>query len=483
LQKSTMTHHSKQPELFASIPPVMLMLSNQPQAIELLSQAKRLGVSSPEAWAAQVLHAVQKTEHADQPLLMAYGAALQIHLRALKSALAPARKAQVVNEIQTLVSQLHAALRRQVPDDFLTEWRRTDAEVLVAFNNPTHWTTTANGQFAPAAGKLQNESASLWRHLKIKFGASLVNILFDAYVRGGVALVIAAMNRWLGHETTPLALTFTDLAHFYFVAISSSRGINDEPTWEDFSAHDGEHLVGYGVNQFQEHLGDTVRSRTNEIFNPTEGLVPAPKLPLAQLPESSLDFIHDLIGFTRSTWKGWIGIEYALAPVLPLQQQEQLSWIELWPQGNPAGGAREAEQLLEAHGFLAPLNVESRTHIKKLLYGTSPSTLQGILTTFDGHVEGAAANDAFRAWITRLATTLQTETLKNAPSQRHFDILLERSLALGLIFARASKDIFTLQQFEFMQISDLPAAIQTVNLRVEFPAALREVQQTFFPHP
>ena len=453
-----------------------LLQSNQTAASALLALANKAAPGAPDAWAAKVLvwAKSQQMTTREQILVAARVAVFSGTSPTFNTA---SGQLQRIAEIRQLAVDLHNAkvpVGNAVPRPTAPEPAGQSARAIrAAFNNPTHWKESGN-LLVPNAASLVGESALAWRAVTSKFKDGLAEKMFDASVRGGALAVMSVMDAERNHQT----LTVHDLTALQYVALTHGT----EPTLaialEPMTLHDAFHAaIGYGVTVREEIFGDAFsESMVNLMFGEEADVSVDRTRSLAQQP----DLVKQL--------KSRIREQFASASIETITTEVPLDFVksllESWS-ASGAENAKRAEQTLNANGLLAHLEPASRQKINNLFYGGKHSgSLQDISASFAVNPDKGALQREVRGWLRDFESMLQIESKGQAMPFAEFERRAARAIAFALVLERAAPGSLRDGPLSIgLNGAELAPALRTLDLRIDFPKTVREVQNALGLRP
>jgi conjugal transfer/entry exclusion protein len=325
---------------------------------------------------------------------------------------------------------------------------RSEASARSAYNHPSHWRRTADGQLVPDASRLQGLPARLWAGLNAEFGPRLAQTMFDAHVRGGAVAVIDAMNA-LGSMQR---LTQDHVAALHFVAFAAGQSDPYLPSVFDAKPdrpHDEEHaFTGFGVSWVEETYNNfAIEAMTNH-----DALFVATR-PLQQQPE--------LVAELRSRWRQQL-------TELDFRSNLEVDVDSGDIHAPPAEAAAHTERELQEGGYLAHLSAAQRTELRSLLYG------QGAKPSSSQAIEADARRPTLEAIVSRFASGGNQDRLDRDLadwSNRATDLLVRAAQGNRLPDEALLQSAARLFAFKLCR-----ARHPDSDLRLHYPAVLREVQ-------
>jgi hypothetical protein len=477
-----------------------LVASHQGVAAQVLAAADVAGLRNPEAFAAQVLTYASEHGGLDDANVMrtARAAALSDRLVQLETANRALRTDPSDVASQAAADDAHAGIRllsRKLVDfksgaplsAAQTTPARTQAQVLVAYNLPSHWLTRSSGAFAPNPARLVGESASAWARITQKFGPTLAERLFDASTRGGVMQLLAVLDE----ARSPATLTIRDLSELQGIARTGGAAEGLKLTLHDF----GHGASGYGPSAAQEIGGDHFAEfLLSDLFKDKSELQQIPaefrdalevnidlQRPLAQQPKVLAELarlIERQWGTTHTENFRWETqkLLYERLPVEIFMTKLRQDWTGRSSHGN----AVELERTLERGGLLAHLGKEARGRIAALIYGAeSPSSFESLVRREDPNNKSSAFQNVFVRWVQdTLAPALVRESAAALPSKEVFQSRAADAIAGGLMLERTAPGVLgNTPVGKTLDDAEANAALKNLDLRTAYPAVRAEVRK------
>jgi hypothetical protein len=444
----------------------------------MLTLARQANAPDATVWSARMLAGAQRNgfEQAGQPLLWARVASLMN---------GPLPAGQAVRTVQQLARALEGVRTSSTSAggagntaavSALPLQMRSRAQVRVAYNNPTHWLVDAQGRFSPMATQLQGDSRAAWTRIQGKFGPALSVQLFDANVRGGTLAMLDLMDR-LGSRHS---LTVRDAADVQYTALSDGGRTPHAAMVYEPTLHDAGHsAASYGVSALAEMYGD---AHTEDLLRSVFQRQPVVALdrsrPLAQQPQASqalsqhIDRVFSALSVNRLAHLVQATFVHGDDATLRLNHP----WTQL-----PFDSAQRAEQILQANGLLAHLDVAGLRSVRAMVHGTDRGdTFEAAATRLAQSGDRAQFAREVQAWSARVGHAVAQASAPSAMSATQFRTNAMRSIAWGLMIERAAPG--TLAQGPVnAELSTAPPAVLSLNLRTHYPAVLREVRQALEP--
>lgn len=450
--------------------------ANLEVAGQVLALAHRLGLPDVDGWAAGVMaNAVPGGAASGEQVLQA--AQLAAFGRQAVSPRGPAVFS--ARELRDLANA-HALARSQTEAGTPARptnhgWRDARA-ARAAFNHPAHWLDAGGGKVAPDSGRLEGRSASAWDALTGKFGPELATTLFDAKARGGNATaVIDAMQA----AASRLTLTVRDLAHLEFVCLT-----NGKPTagvsWP--SLHDALH--SYGTSMFEEMYGDAhTEGLVRSLFatNAYDKIEIDASRPLGEQP------------LVVQALKTRIQEDFGSVTLSNLAFETSAAFFQIDDIGNeslkhpwyqtPSRNAGHMAQILERSGALAHLGAATRARVDALIHDAAdPNSFASISSELDRALAVSPMARSmfplkFRAWLARLKDVVREDSASQMMSAAQFSEHAAQAIAMSLVLERAAPGSLAFGPARTLLANDtLAPALQSLDLRTSYPAALREVR-------
>jgi hypothetical protein len=453
-----------------------LLQSNRAVASELMTLANKAAPAQPDAWAAKVL-ALAQSHHMTTNEQILVAARVAVFSGEFSSPNLAGSQTQRIADIRQLAVDLHkaqSALTAIVPRLTSPAPERQSAQAIrAAFNNPIHWRESAN-LIVPNLAGLVGKSALAWRAVTSKFKDGLAEKMFDANVRGGALAVMSVMDA----EGSQQTLTVHDLTALQYVAITDGTKPKLAVALETPTLHDTFHsAVGYGVTVREEIFGDAFSGAMVDLMFGEEADVNVDRtLALDQQP----DLVKQL--------KSHIRKQFASASIETISREIPLSFVDSllknWST-SAIQNAKLAEETLDANGLLAHLEPASRQRINALIYGVEQvGSLEGIAASFTNNHDKTALQRELSGWLGKLEVTLQAESKGQAMSFPEFERRAARAVAFALVLERAAPGSLRDGPLSIgLDDAELAPALRALDLRVDFPKTLREVQRALGQQP
>jgi hypothetical protein len=453
-----------------------LAQANRAVASELMKLANKAASVAPEQWAAKVLALAQSTGMTtDRQILVtarvaAFSGASSTPTTTDGQRRRIAEVRQLAVDLQIAKSAVSASFPRQATPN---SGARTTQAARAAFNNPPHWKESAS-LIVPDAASMVGESARAWGAVTSKFGGNLAEKMFDANVRGGALAVMSVMDA-VGSKHT---LTVLDLTALQYAAITNGTKPTQAVALEEPTLHDTFHsAVGYGVSGLEELYGDSFsESMVNSLFSEDADIRVDLNAPL-QAQSAAMQQIKSRIrenfsSTTTDSIAGELGIYLAQAK------------LGRWT-GSAAQKAQRAEQTLVDNGLLAHLNPAGRQKINALIYGAEQAgSFEAIAARHTNNQNSPAFMRDMNSWEMRVTSTLQTESKAQKMTRPEFERRAARAIAFGLLLERAAPGSLREGPLSIgLNEVELAPALRTLNLRVDFPRTVLEVQRALGQQP
>jgi hypothetical protein len=430
--------------------------ANHELASRLPTTASRAEPGDPDGWAARVLAVARQRGLVDARSIAELAEVIALTSRPPggrgRDSAAQTTPA-FANRLRYLAVALHeGSLSRATtasPAAPVVRLRSEDA-ARRAYNYPTHWVRSEGGKLVPEAN-LQGHAAWLWGGLASEFGLELAQSMFDGHVKGGLLAVIAAMDTFGSSKP----LTSDHLGALHFVALTHGRPIAGQFDGEMPKPnlnHDPLHVAtGFGSSRFEE----TYNELSIKVW---EG-----SLPLFDAKQPVLKQQNWAAAVKEQTAQGLAALDFKVL--------FKINFDGLRPRLKAIEYAQLIEASAELDGSIAHLNADERSQFQSMHYSQARVqtghifidgnnaflTLEELVTRFERGGDGAGAQwdrDA-EAWSKRVC-----DFLVNAARRRLLPELDARQSAARLVALKVC------------MASGLP-----VNLRLEFPRVLRDVQQ------
>jgi hypothetical protein len=443
-----------------------LLQSNQTAASALLKLANKTAPAAPDAWAARVVALAQtyKMTSDKQVLVVARVAALVGDPSAANTAGAQSLS---VAGISKLAEDLHSA--------------QADVDTRAAFNHPTHWQESGD-LIVPNVAGLVDKAALAWRAVTSKFKNGLAEKMFDANVRGGALAVMSVMDAQRNKQT----LTVHDLTALQYVAITDGTTPRFAVPLETPTLHDTFHAaVRYGVSVLQEIFGDEFsEAMVDSLFGEEANIRIDRSRPLDQQSGAVRQIKQRLAESFSSTTTDRIASELRPLFQRPRQNEDGLGQHPSQWTGTSTENARRAEQTLEANGLLAHLNPASRQKINSLIYGAEQTgSFEAISSRFVANKNTGQFERELDGWLGQMTTLLRAESKAQGMSKAEFERKAARAIAFALVLERAAPGSLREGPLSIGLDAELAPALHTLDLRIDFPRTVREVQNALGQRP
>ena len=455
----------------------LLAQSNHTASAKVLVLAQKLGLTDPDRWAASVLVQFQRSAEPSQladPEQLVQAAEMAALGQPVGSPNAAA--AVSIQRIRDLAAERAAHARAVTTPASANAPMRSAEAARTAFNHPSHWRDAGAGKVAPNVAQLEGESALAWGALTHKFGGPLAENLFDAKARGSS---VTALIQTLQTSGSQQSLAVRDLAHLQYVCFTDGR------VSEGFAfatLHDAFH--SYGTSVFEEMYGDAhtetlVRSlfaskgSSKISINASQALGTQP-LVVAQLKARIKDDF-------ASMQPGNLTYEMRKR----FSQTDEFghrSFKHDW-YASPSNNPQQMEKILNGGGFLANLDAATRTQIQNLIHDKNdPNSFASISRELQERMSrngfaGGMFPPKFAAWLSRLSQVVESDLAGRMLSEGQFNDHAAQAVALALTMERATPGSLARgPSSTLLDDASLATPLNTLDLRLAYPAALREVR-------
>jgi hypothetical protein len=364
---------------------------------------------------------------------------------------------------------------------------RTNAQVQVAYNHPTHWFLSPSGQFAPVKNRLAGESAQAWIRLSTKFGEPLAERLFDAGVRGNVMSQITLLDT----SNLGQSLSLRDAAELQAIARSDGNAGGLKLTLHDV----GHATTGYGPAPIQETAGDQFAEfLLTHLFGDRSEVDSSPPAsrqalqvridvnrPLSEQPA----VMRDLPVLIDKHWRrsGADQLGWEVQKLLYKRLPTEIFMTQLkqdWTGRSPSENAHELERILMTSGQLAHLGPQAQERIKALIYPTdADSSFASICKNFDPATNSGSFQRVFVNWVRgSLSPALVKEASRSTITREEFRSRAADAVALGLMLERAAPgELLNSPIGSPLVDAEEAPALRSLDLRKAYPAVREEVRR------